>query len=266
MKQYQPDMEEIKDEYLDAVLRVVFRLQEEAQIQALVEQSKWEQTEEEKARAREEWQRIVEKYEKLQKEKMRAERRRRLGTVLRKTAVSAACILLVALIGTSIAVAAVKPVRQYAIRMLMSFEDGHVDVRLVQTEEAGGNENEILPETMAAEIQMPEGWRGNWFPSYIPEGYKIRYMGSNGLHVTYENEGGHSLDLYELHENDGLGIDTSEVKVYTVELPGGKTALVTEAEGYCAAVWSEEDAFFMITSEEPLGEVTRIIESMRRIR
>ena len=36
MKQYQPNVEEIKDEYLDAVLRVVFRLREEEQIRAIM--------------------------------------------------------------------------------------------------------------------------------------------------------------------------------------------------------------------------------------
>ena len=266
MKQYEPDIEGIQDEYLEAVLRVVFRLQEEAQIKALVEESSREQTEEEKAQARAEWERICEKYEKQQREKACAERRKRIGTVLRKTAVLAACVLLVALIGTSIAVAAVKPVREYAIRTLMSFEEGHVDVRLVQTDQADDNGDEMPSETRAAEMQVPEGWLGSWFPSYIPEGYKIRYMGSYGFHVTYENIDGHSLSLSEYHENDGLGIDTNDMKVYTIELSGNKTVLVTETEGYCFVVWSEEDAFFMLTSEEPFSEVARIIESMRRVR
>ena len=38
MKRYEPDLEGLKEEYLDAVLRAALRLQDEAQIKSLVEE------------------------------------------------------------------------------------------------------------------------------------------------------------------------------------------------------------------------------------
>ncbi len=266
MKRYEPHLEELKEEYLDTVLRAALRLRDEAQIRSVMEECDRELTEEEKAQAQEEWLRIEAQYDRLQAEKKKRERRSKVRAAVRKATVSAACILLVLVIGTSIAVAVSEPVRQSLNRLLISFGDGHVDISLAQTDPGEEAADAIVSDSAADNDKVPDGWQGEYYPAYIPEGYELITVMVGGKGVEYKNAQGKTLTFDESHENDSLGLNTENVQVYTLLLSNGKEALVTETMDYCAFVWSEGNAFLTVTSREPLDETTRIVESIGCIR
>ncbi len=264
MKRYEPDLEGLKEEYLDAVLRAALRLQDEAQIKSLVEEGTRELTEEEEKAARSAWERAIGKYERQQAEKEKRERREKRRSFLCRIAASAACILLLAAVGTTIAAAASEPVRESLNRLLLCFGDGHVDISLDKTDKSDPEEG-IIPGSDTVCVNVPEEWKGSYYPAYIPEGYELRSIYLGGKAVDFINSEGHSVSFTEYHENDSLGLNTEDVEVYEIKLSDSKRALVTAAEGYCAVVWSEGEVLLLVLADETLEEVMRIAENVRFI-
>ncbi len=250
MKQYQPNVEEIKDEYLDAVLRVVFRLREEEQIRAIMEQTDWEQTEEEKAQARAEWERIVEKYEKMQEDKRKKER----GVALRRCVKSffrvAACALAILAIAAPIAIANVEPLRASVMKLLIDIQEDHTELRLVEIDEPV--------------IEIPEGWTGIYYPTYMPEGFELEKVSELFWEATYRNEEGAAIYFSEYDKGAGVNINSENAKLSYIYIYG-EQALVVERPGYVIVTWQLGNRFIVLDADVSREEAVKIAESVRMI-
>ncbi len=271
MKRYEPDLEGLKEEYLDAVLRAALRLQDEAQIKSLVEEGGRELTEEEEKAARSAWERAIGKYERQQAEKEKRERREKRRSFLCRIAASAACILLLAAVGTTIAAAASEPVRESLNRLLLSFGEGHVDISLARIDTPDQEEG-IIPGNDTVCVKAPEEWQGSFFPAYVPERFTFENISSDGRFVVYRNENGGFLTFSESHEHDVVSLDDEEAITYSIKTSSGKEVFIIEADKECMASWVEGEMLLTISCAEIKGgisspdEIIKIIESVGFVR
>lgn len=95
----------------------------------------------------------------------------------------AACIVLLLGIATPIAIANVDSVRTKVLQLLISVQSDHTELSLVADE--------------AVAFEVPEGWQGSYFPSYIPEGYNIHVRPRWGQYIEYTNSNGDLLSFDE---------------------------------------------------------------------
>ncbi len=250
MEQYKPDMEEINDEYLEAMLRIAFRLQEEAQIRALVEKSRWDPTEEEKAQAREEWQRIVEKYEKMREEEAKREHSASLRRNAKRVFRMAACVLLILAIAAPVAIASVETLRVSVMKLLIDIQEDHTELRLVESGEPG--------------IEIPEGWTGLYYPAYMPEGFELEEISKLYCSVKYCDELGNVFYFSEYDKATSVNINSENAHISYSEIHG-EEVLIVEKEGHIILTWQCGSRFLVIETDISKEEVLKIAGSVHMI-
>ncbi len=193
---------------------------------------------------------------------------RNKGIKIAQKLAAAACVLLVMVLGTSIALAVSEPIRKSVVQLLLNFGDEQVDIRLGNinpedyTVEIDGTKYDIVCEN------APNEWKGDYYPTYIPGTYKLTSIATvRGLTAAYGDNDGHILILSEYHEKDTLSLNSKNAKAFTIVLSDGKEVFVYEEIGLWEAVWSEGEAFILLTmdDENALEDVIRIAESMGRI-
>ena len=151
-------------------------------------------------------------------------------------------------IGLSTAVATVQSVRINVLNFITEIEDRYTALYL---QESG------------ATIEIPEGWNGLYYMTYIPEGFVPVEWGEN--EVIYVDEIGNVLGFCEYEHGATCNLDTENAEI-TYEPIRGKSALVVEKDGWVAITWSEGNRFIVIDLMGEKDEALRIAESVLVIR
>ena len=115
-----------------------------------------------------------------------------------------------------------------------------------------------------ATIEVPDGWNGRYYLSYIPEGYQVEQVLLRGVGVLYLNEASKALTFHEGDEHLTINID-SEDKVVTYESVNGETALVLEDEVGTSIVWSKGKDYFILQLDEPKEEALKVARGVYMI-
>ena len=108
-----------------------------------------------------------------------------------------------------------------------------------------------------ATIDVPDGWTGGYYLSYIPQGYEVRQVSPFDPLVIYLNAEGNALLFREGDEHSKTNID-SEDKIITYENINGETALVLEDEAGTSIVWSKGKNYFILQLDEPKAEALKV--------
>ena len=251
MSDYKPEMEQLEDDHLDAMLRLAFDYKEDIELQELIEKSKRELTPEEEAQAGAAYQLFEQKYEQEIAKGKAAKRYLRIRHVLGGVARIAACILLILVIATPFAVANIGLIRERVLRILLSFDEGNVDVTLV--------DDSMLIET------VPTGWKGAYYPSYIPEGFVLASIATTGKTVCYTNAEGLLITYGEFTKGAIVSLDDMDA----TRLP----ITINDFEGYAIVsgerveiTWSDGDYLFVLTADLSLERTVELAKSVVKVR
>ena len=251
MSDYKPEMKQLEDDHLDAMLRLAFDYKEDVELQELIEKSKRELTPEEEAQAEAVYQLFEKKYEKEIAKEKSTRRHQRSQRFVGGFARVAACILLVLVLATPFAVANIGPVRERVLKILMSFEDGHIDV------EIGGGAKE--------DDGIPEGWRGEYYPSYIPVGFEYSCLSEDGKSVEFLGVNNELIIFHEYGEGDLPSFNSAESNVYYIPIAEAE-AMVIENTDWCIIIWEKGDVMMAVTAQSSVEEAQKIAESIKPTR
>lgn len=180
--------------------------------------------------------------------------RRAAGRALPILARAAAVLLMIFAVGMPVAIAAVPPVRARVMELMFEMEREYTRVTL--REKAGG----------AAEV--PEGWTGLYYPSFVPQGYEAEEVRSaSAMHdALYLREDGSRLFFTELGSFVSSRVDTENAQTSFVMVAGRPGMLIVK-EGRISVVWSENDRYFSIFADNLSSEtVMEMAESVVRIK
>lgn len=179
----------------------------------------------------------------------REERRTNLGLfrrhALSRVATVAAALLSVALIGGISALAVSPEMRESLSRLLVDPQKEFTDFRM-----------DAEP---FAEPDVPEDYAGDFYPSYIPEGFSLE--GANNCYVYYLTDDERVLMYDEYDENTVLGLDTEDADVMNTKV-GGTDAMLVQKNGLTTVVWSFANRFFLVSIQGSPEEAMKVAESL----
>ena len=120
-------------------------------------------------------------------------------------------------------------------------------------------------------FDVPNGWEGMYYPSYIPAEFEIESVDSSfgrefSVYMRDKNNSDVRLIFEEMSENNEMNVDTENAKVYYTEIHGN-TALVSVKTGVTIVTWNEQNRMFsVIIDREAEKDALKVAKSVTRIK
>lgn len=112
-------------------------------------------------------------------------------------------------------------------------------------------------------MDVPQEWTGDFYPAYIPEGFKfVRCYSSDAIY--YDKDGG-SLSFSEETYGSKTSLDTENANLSSVLINGAEATLI-EKDGWAAVVWSANNRLFIVDIDGAKEDALRIAASVILIR
>lgn len=128
-----------------------------------------------------------------------------------------------------------------------------------------------LQENEQKSFDVPNGWEGMYYPSYIPAEFEVESVeNSFGREFAAYMRDRNNLDVRlifeEMSENNEMNVDTENAKVYYTEIHGN-TALVSVKTGVTIVTWNEQNRMFsVIIDGEAEKDALKVAKSVTRIK
>lgn len=112
-------------------------------------------------------------------------------------------------------------------------------------------------------VDVPDGWQGKYYPSYIPDGYEIGCVNDFGVRLV-DGKGG-ILKFDENIYGDRVVADT-EYSVTSSIMMNDVEVMVVEKSGWTTVVWSMDNKYFVVEGNEGKEIVLRVASSVSLIK
>lgn len=186
---------------------------------------------------------LLAKAQQEHKEKCRRRRKR----YFRRTIRILACIIILLAIATPVAIASISPIREYVLRMLINVKDDHIEIELTKSDRD----------------DVPEGWLGEYYPRYIPDGYRYTGMAATVQTAMFSNGEGDTFYFCVFDQGEQTSIDSEDADIYFTTI-NATSALVSEENGEIRMVWKEGDHMLFVGGRLSLEEATKIANSVSK--
>lgn len=117
-------------------------------------------------------------------------------------------------------------------------------------------------------FDVPEEWGGDYYPSYIPDGFEmtdIENAFNRIFSVEYRNSENIRLDFDDSPLTMEMNIDTENAFVYDIDIHG-EQALVAVKPEHVIIVWSEYNRIFTVSLDgEDEETALQVAKSVKRI-
>lgn len=146
---------------------------------------------------------------------------------------TAAMVVLVLNMALTIVVASTGKVQVRFLDLVMQVNDSYMDIRYQPTE---------------TEATMPEDWKTNYFPSYIPDGYTLaQYVSDENFgFLEYRNEQGERMEIHIGGKGAGINLNSKGAEIDHVSLHNTVATVLYQASGSVDLVWSYGDQYFVV--------------------
>lgn len=258
---YTDDIARLQDAHLDAMLKLAFDLDDAETTRRLLESPDPELTPDEEHLADEILALAIIRAEKEQKRSRQHDFARTARKVLPWIINTAACIILLLAMAAPIALANSATFRSKVMQLIMELDEekGEAYFSLVQDEDAS--------------FDVPEGWRGNYFPSYIPDGFTIYDWDPDfgAAFIEYRNGSANQLFFSEYSNGAGVVTGTDNAEMKEIDINGNPAYLINgiASDGKTHTVnifWQNETNWFGVVAYGlSTDEALRVARSVRRI-
>ena len=239
------DVKSIQDQHLDMMISLAYQHSQLQEITTMLERVQAFESECDE----ESVQRTYTLFQKKMKAQARADKHSEGRRWLPRAIEIAACLVLALGIAAPIAIANVEEIRARVLKALVRFEEKYVEVGLVE-EEA---------------FFVPSEWRGEYYPTYIPDGYEFERAGKWEMYVVYENEDDDLLVFHECTSDTAMNMSNEGATISYERINGAEAMLIERDDGYMDLVWWIDDRFFVIGSYESRAETIKMAEGVRKI-
>lgn len=142
------------------------------------------------------------------------------------------------------ALAAIHMVKKGILRLDYHVYEEYTSYELVKTQEY---------------IEVPQDWEGDFYPTYIPEGFAFCSISSMG--VCYMNDEGSVLVFDENLYGGQVKIDTEAAELSAAHINGSE-AMIVEKDGIVTVIWSANNRCFVIELQGAKEEALRVATSV----
>lgn len=154
--------------------------------------------------------------------------RRFAARTLPKAGKAAACILLVFYLGLTVAVAAVDTVRVELMQFFVRIDGGQASFGF---------------ELSDNQLEVPSGWSGCYYPTWIPDGYVLTGVFDDS--VVYQNRAGTELRFCDSGPDARWTVDTENAEVESVTINGRPAVLIRKGI-WSTIVWSIDNRCLIV--------------------
>ena len=118
-------------------------------------------------------------------------------------------------------------------------------------------------------FDVPNGWEGMYYPSYIPDGFEVinvENLSEQIFLISFENKNNEYLTFEEMTEDAESNIDTENAQVYYTEIHGN-TALVSVKADLTIVSWNEQNRILSVVFDGEMEEdALKVAKSVTRIK
>ena len=118
-------------------------------------------------------------------------------------------------------------------------------------------------------FDVPNGWEGMYYPSYIPDGFEVinvENLSDQIFLISFENKNNEYLTFEEMTEDAESNIDTENARVYYTEIHGN-TALVSAKADLTIVSWNEQNRILSVVFDGDVEEdALKVAKSVTRIK
>lgn len=248
-----------EDEYIDDLIRLVYKRDRLREARRIIEKSKEPFTPEQEKTAERIRIRMRDELAEADRQETKKKRKSTILRILPKIMEIAACLILVAAIGTTIAIAKDESFRSAVLQLL------------IQIDQEKGVANIRFEENDREAFDVPADWLGEYYPSRIPAGFTVTEMSQyeEFPRVVYSSRDGKEIRFNENSYNtiSTQGIEEADVSQITIH---DRLALMvvddTPGDSYCRITWSNDEKWFVMSTINMTKEETvELAESVRKI-
>lgn len=118
-------------------------------------------------------------------------------------------------------------------------------------------------------FDVPNGWEGMYYPTYIPDGFEVinvENLSEQIFLISFENKNNEYLTFEEMTEDAESNIDTENAQVYYTEIHGN-TALVSVKADLTIVSWNEQNRILSVAFDGEVEEdALKVAKSVTRIK
>ena len=118
-------------------------------------------------------------------------------------------------------------------------------------------------------FDVPNGWEGMYYPTYIPDGFEVinvENLSEQIFLISFENKNNEYLTFEEMTEDAESNIDTENARVYYTEIHGN-TALVSVKADLTIVSWKEQNRILSVVFDGEMEEdALKVAKSVTRIK
>ena len=244
-----PVDEAIKEAHLDYLLRLAFAYEDQLMAGEADRDSHRAFSAEDESTFSRTYLKIRERITSARKAKRRYQRRTAMKRNIRKGIHIAACAVLLLGVITPFAVAHIEAIRVRVMRLLIDIQEDRTNVS--------------IQEDVSASFNVPTEWKGQYYPSYIPEGYRLTQLLDNYSIVVYSNANGDEITFEEYNEYDEIVID-SENSYVSYGQVDGNAAFIVEKNN-TKIIWCNGSFLFSVTASD-YSTARKVAEGIELIR
>jgi hypothetical protein len=110
-------------------------------------------------------------------------------------------------------------------------------------------------------------WRGDYVPTYIPDGYEVSAVSDGNLLKTIEfkNPQGSLITYTELSEGTKPALDTENASVFEAVSVNGHEGTLVVKNSLVTIIWAMQDRIFMIRGEIEKDMAVKMAEGVKYI-
>ena len=173
--------------------------------------------------------------------------RKQWRTVAMQVSKIASLIILVCTFGMGITFAASGEVRRRTLEILTAINNSYMEIKYIEEE-----------------IEVPEDWIPEYYPTYLPERYEITSYFSDGV-IELHDDKGSILTVEIFDENTVITVNVEGGTIEIITLHRTEATVIHQPNGDTSIIWSIGNRFFVVDGSEE-NEVMKVAESMRRIK
>lgn len=258
---HQDDIARLEDAHLDTMIRLAFQLEDAEETARLLEESVPAIPPEDAALADRMLLSALDRMEAQHRSTRRERMLHTAGKIIPRLVNIAACIILILALATPVALANSATFRSRVMELLVEFDH-----------EKGEAYFSFVPNETEA-FNVPEGWPGNYFPSYIPDGFTIFDFDPEFPTpvIEYRNAASNQLFFCEHGPTSTMVTGTENAETTTITI-NGTTAYLLDgiaSDGKTHTVyviWQNDTNWFDVTgfgiSTEEAIAVARSVRSV----
>ncbi|MCH5287994.1 MAG: DUF4367 domain-containing protein [Christensenellaceae bacterium] len=252
------DFAELQERHLDTMIRLAFDQEDAEAVQQILEETEPELTPEEQELAERILALTREKAAKQEAAKRKSRPKGTAGRMVMRVLEVAACLIVVFAIATPIAFANSAVFRSKVMQLLVRIDQGNEAAYFTFREDPD------------AEFFVPEGWMGEYFPSYVPEGMVESWRSENIAAIEYISNGMRGFSFSEqnsgtiLQGTENGTVSNVDVQGYTATLYDGMAS--TGDFRVTSVTWANDTTMFSVYAYDmDVDEVLQIARSVKKV-